>query len=75
MSADQSSTGKLVVPVRACAVCRARAVSRLLCAASITGIGELCSLVSRRMCEASLTPPSMAKPAVPSKLLCRSLSA
>ena len=74
ISADQSSTGKVVVPVRACAECSARAVSRLLCAASITGIGEFCSVVSRRMCEASLTPPSMANPSVPSNLLCSSLS-
>lgn len=74
MSADQSSTGKLVVPVRAWAVCSARAVSRLWCAVSIAGIGELCSAVSLRMCVASLTPPSMAKPTVPSNLLCNILS-
>ena len=74
MSADQSSTGKLVVPVRAWAACSARAVSILWCAVSIAGIGELCSAVSRRMCEASLTPPSMEKPTVPSNLLCSILS-
>jgi hypothetical protein len=74
MSADQSSTGKLVVPVRAWAVCSARAVRRLWCAVSIAGIGELCSAVSLRICVASLTPPSMAKPAVPSNLLCNILS-
>ena len=74
MSADQSSTGKLVVPVRAWAVCSARAVSKLWCAVSIDGIGELCSAVSLRICEASLTPPSMAKPTVPSNLLCNILS-
>ena len=74
MSADQSSTGKLVEPVRAWAVCSARAVSRLWCAVSIAGIGELCSAVSLRICEASLTPPSMAKPTVPSNLSCNILS-
>lgn len=74
MSADQSSTGKLVVPVRAWAVCSARAVNRLWCAVSIAGIGELCSSVSLRICVASLTPPSMAKPAVPSNLLFNILS-
>ena len=74
MSADQSSTGKLVVPVRAWAECSARAVSRWWCAVSIAGIGELCSELSLRMCAASLTPPSMAKPSVPSNLLCSILS-
>ena len=80
-TALQSNVLNCCCPCKTWAECKARAVRRCEYAASITGIGELWSLVSWRMClggvsgeklvqfvtyEASLIPPLIANPLLPS---------